>query len=131
MFFELNNVTIKQLSLFIILVIFMSCITIITYDLDKDSKTFDVSEKLSNNDAVDAVYEMLVFQYNIADNKFKDRHMKINYNDKIAMLFVFLTNSNVDKIINKSNLMTISEIDLIQDTILLFIHNKDGKKQLL
>ena len=131
MFFELNNVTIKQLSLFIILVIFMSCITIITYDLDKDSKTFDVSEKLSNNDAVDAVYEMLVFQYNIADNKFKDRHMKINYNDKIAMLFVFLTNSNVDKIINKSNLKTISEIDLIQDTILLFIHNKDGKKQLL
>jgi|GEM_PF-1675467 len=131
MFYKLNTITKKQISLIIILVIFLSCISVITHDTDKDLGRFNINEKLSNNNVVDVYYEMLVLQYNIVENKCRERNFKINYNDRIAILFIFFTANNIDKLIKRSNRKNISEINLIQDTILLFIHNKDGKKQLI
>lgn len=131
MFYKLNTITKKQISLIIILVIFLSCISVITHDTDKDLGRFNINEKLSNNNVVDVYYEMLVLQYNIVENKCRERNFKINYNDRIAILFIFFAANNIDKLIKRSNRKNISEINLIQDTILLFIHNKDGKKQLI
>ncbi len=130
MFYNLNMITKKQISLIIILVIFLSCISVITHDTDKDFGRFNINEKLSNN-VVDVYYEMLVLQYNIVENKCRERNVKINYNDRIAILFIFFAANNIDRLIKISNRKSISEINLIQDTILLFIHNKDGKKQLI
>ncbi len=131
MFCKLNMITKKRISLIIILVIFLSCISVIIHNADKDLGRFNINEKLSNNNVLDVYYEMLVLQYNIVENKCRDRNFKINYSDRIAILFVFFASNNIDKLIKKSNRKSILEINLIQDTILLFIHNKDGKKQLI
>ena len=128
MFSILNLNTKKKISLLIIFVIFMSCFSITTLESNDTFKYLDICEKLSNNDIVDFFYEAFIMQYNIVENKYRDRSFKIYSNNRIAVLFVSFDTNNIDKLINKSNLLLISENDSIQDIILLFIHNKDGKK---
>lgn len=131
MFFELNITAKKQISLFIILVIFMSCIVAITYDLDKDINSFDINEMLSNTDVAEVSYEVLAFQDIISQNRFKDRSSRTYNNDKIAMLLYFCATNNIDRSINNTILKNLSDIYLTHDTILTYIHKKDGKKQLI
>lgn len=131
MFLKFNTKTKKQLSIIIIFVIFASCVSIISYDIDKDLKPFEVSENLMNANIADISYEMLALQYSIVQSRYKDRNLKTNFNDKAAMLIAFFAANNIDKSINKSNLRNISEIYSMHDTILMFIHDKDGKKQLM
>lgn len=131
MFFNFSLKSKKKTSLLVVCVIFISCFSITTFESNKTYNSLNTSEKLSNDNIVDIFYETLVLQYNIAENKYRDKSFKIYSNDKTAVLFIFFVTNNADKLINKAYTHNVSRVDSIQDTILLFIHNKDGKKHLL
>ena len=129
MFLELNKITKKRMSLFIILVIFVSCISVVAFDLDKNLNTINLSETLSNTDIVEVSYEVLAFQDVISQNRYKNFGVYIN--DKAAMLLSFFSTDGIDKSIYNTILRNISEIYFVHYTILIYIHKKDGKKQLI
>jgi len=121
----------KQISSIVIFFVILSCITILSFDIDKEMKVLNVNNKILSTDIADMSYEALVFQDKLSQNRYRERSSRIKISDKIATLLVFCVANNIDKSFYNSILRNSSDVYLTHDTILLYIHNKDGKKQLL
>ena len=121
----------KKFSIALALVIFMSCISIISFEVETKIDKIDVSEKLANSDIAEFSYEALVLHDKFIQNRCKYRNTKVNMNYKIAMQHSLIAINNIYKPNNTTIHKNISNVHFINETILMYIHEKDGKKDLI